>query len=234
MPIMSALTELFTEQVNKIREKKFHVPAGLSEPDFIDRLIMPLKELLVGCNTDVKLPKNHLPIVIVVPNSLVNLSWQFESIKKNINDPQSKYIIKPEWFEHAKGVSTPDKPYLLWDVQTGDAMVNKRPKKSVEIFHQKGRFPLTIDEGLALVSHFPGVLASHWLDLPGSVLIHKCAGRDAAERFMQDALPPGFFKTTFVPTLQYKYYDSLRLYYVDESNETPYSGSASCARRLSR
>jgi hypothetical protein len=231
---MNALTELFTEQVNRIRERKFHVAAGLSERDFIDRLIMPLKELLVGCNTDLKLPENRLPILIVIPSMIVNLSYQLESIRENIGDTQLKYIIKPEWFERAKGVSTPDKPYLLWDVETGEAMLNTAPKKCVEIFHQKGRLPLTIDEGLALVTHFPEVLTSHWIDLPGSVLIHKLAGRDAADRFVQSSLPPGFARGTFVPTLQYKYYDSLRLYYVDQYIETPYSGSASCARRWSQ
>ena len=146
---------------------------------------------------------------------------------------QLEYIIKPEWFENAPGVSTPSEPYLILDVDTGHNMLNISPEKFVNKFNQEGRFALTIDEGLALITHFPEVLESHWLDLPGSVLIHKCAGQDAMERGMLGALPPGFGLTTFVPTLYYKYYDDLRLYYINETTEIPYSGSASCGRRLS-
>ena len=92
---------------------------------------------------------------------------------------------------------------------------------------------LTIDEGIALITHFPEVLSSHWIDLAGSVLIHKMAGEDAMKRGMQGSLPPAFAKETFVPAFYYKYYDRLRLFYISQSLETPYSGSASCARRLS-
>jgi hypothetical protein len=108
------------------------------------------------------------------------------------------------------------------------------PAKCIEKFNNEGRLALTLDEGLALVTNFPEVLESHWLDLPGSVLIHTCAGQDAMQRGMLSALPAGFGKTTFIPTLYYKYYDDLRLYYINEDTETPYSGSASCGKRLSR
>jgi hypothetical protein len=162
------------------------------------------------------------------------LSYQFDSIREMINDKQLEYIIKPEWFENAKGVSTPDKPYLLIDVETGFAMKNITPKKCVDTFKAEGRFALTLDEGLALITHFPEVLERHWIDLPGSVLIHKLAGQDAQKRGMLGSLPPGFGLATFIPTIYYKYYNSLRLYYIEEMTETPYSGSASCAQRLSR
>jgi hypothetical protein len=150
-----------------------------------------------------------------------------------MNDMQLEHIIKPEWFENAEGVSTPDKPYLLLDVETGYAMKNITPKKCVKTFNDEGRFPLTVDEGIALICHFPEVLESHWVDLPGSVLIHKFVGEDAMKRGMLSSLPPAFAKATFVPTLNYIYYNYLRLYYIYEVTETPYSGSASCANRLS-
>jgi hypothetical protein len=118
-------------------------------------------------------------------------------------------------------------------VETGYAMKNITPKKCLKIFTDQGRFPLTVDEGIALISHFPEVLESHWIDLPGSVLIHKFVGEDAMKRGMLSSLPPAFAKATFVPTLNYIYYNYLRLYYIYEVTETPYSGSASCGNRLS-
>jgi hypothetical protein len=227
------LIELFSQQLNTIIEKKFHAPTGLSESDFISRHIMPLKQLLVKNDKDTKIDKSRIPIVVVVPHTIVPLSYQLERIRESINDIQLGHLIKPEWFENAKGVSTPDKPYLLLDVETGHAMKNTPPKKCVQNFRDAGRFALTVDEGIALISHFPEVLESHWIDLPGSVLIHKFVGEDVMKRGMLSSLPPAFAKATFVPTLNYLYYNYLRLYYIYELTETPYSGSASCANRLS-
>ena len=230
---MDILEELFAKQVNTIIERKFHIPTGLSESDFVNGHIMPLKQLLVKNIKDTKIQKSHIPILIVVPNTIVPLSYQLERIRESINDMQLEHLIKPEWFENAPGVSTPDKPYLLLDVEAGYSMKDTTPKKCVNTFNVEGRSALTVDEGIALICHFPEVLESHWVDLPGSVLIHKFVGQDAMKRGMLSALPPAFTKATFVPTLNYIYYNYLRLYYVYEVTETPYSGSASCASRLS-
>ena len=230
---MDISIELFSQQINTIRERKFHVPTGLSESDFIDRHIMPLEQLLVNNDKVAKIDESRIPILVVVPHTIVPLSYQLERIRQSINDIQLEHIIKPEWFENAKGVSTPDKPYLLLDVETGYAMKNTTPKKCVQTFTSAGRSALTIDEGIALISHFPEVLESHWVDLPGSVLIHKFVGEDVMKRGMLSSLPPAFAKATFVPTLNYLYYNYLRLYYIYEVTVTPYSGSASCGNRLS-
>jgi hypothetical protein len=230
---VDSLVELFYQQIKTIIEKKFHVPTGLSESDFINRHIMPLKQLLVENDNDTKTDESRIPILVVVPHTIVPLSYQLERIRESINDIQLEHIIKPEWFENAQGVSTPDKPYLLVDVETGYAMKNITPRKCVQSFRDAGRFALTLDEGIALISHFPEVLESHWVDLPGSVLIHKFVGEDVMKRGMLSSLPPAFAKATFVPTLNYLYYNYLRLYYIYEVTETPYSGSASCANRLS-
>ena len=230
---MDISIELFSQQINTIIERTFHVPTGLSESDFIDRHIMPLQQLFVKNGEVTKIDESRIPILVVVPHTIVPLNYQLERIRESINDIQLEHIIQPEWFENAEGVSTPDKPYLLLDVETGYAMKNTTPKKCVQTFSSAGRFALTIDEGIALISHFPEVLESHWVDLPGSVLVHKFVGEDVMKRGMLSSLPPAFAKATFVPTLNYLYYNYLRLYYIYEVTETPYSGSASCGNRLS-
>ena len=231
---MDAAPKLFHDQLSRIIERKFHIIANLSEEDFINHYIMPLKELIIEGHVETDFRENRIPLLIVVPHNIVPLSYQLDSLREIFDEKQLEYIIKPEWFENAKGVSTPDKPYLLLDVETGYAMKNITPRRCVETFNSEGRFALTIDEGLALITHFPEVLESHWIDLPGSVLIHKMAGQDAKERGMLGALPSGFGLATFIPIICYKYYNSLRLYYFEKMTETPYSGSASGGRRLSR
>ncbi|MDD3581067.1 MAG: DUF5701 family protein [Desulfobacca sp.] len=229
---MDSWRELFGQQVDCIIASQFHIAAGLSETDFINNYLQPLEQLLDDSCAGLEPTANRVPFLIVVPNNIVTLSYQLKSVRERRHDTQMEYIVKPEWFKNAKEVRTPDKPYLLIGVETGAAMLNIPPKKCVAAFHKEGRVPLTIDEGLALITHFPEVLESHWIDLPGSELIHKCAGEDARQRGMLGALPPAFGLATFVPTFYYKYYNSLRLYFVYEMTETPYSGSASGARRL--
>jgi hypothetical protein len=230
---MKTLNDLFSDQISRLIEKKYHTMANLSESEFINGQIMPLKQLLDKYDVDATARENRIPFLVVIPHNIISLSYQLDSIMKDINKKQLKYIIKPEWFTNASGVSTPNKPYVLLDVENGYAMINTPPQKCVQTFHDEGRFALNIDEGLALITHFPEVLDSHWLDLPGSELIHKCAGQDAVERGLLASLPPGFSKTTFIPTFYYKHYDNLMLYYINQATETPYSGSASCRQRLS-
>ena len=151
---MDAEPQLFYKQLNRIIERKFHIVANLSEGDFIDHYIMPLKELIIESHIETDFRENRIPLLIVVPHNIVPLSYQLDSLREIIDEKPLEYIIKPEWFENAQGVSTPDKPYLLLDVETGYAMKNITPKKCVETFKREGRFALTIDEGLALITHF--------------------------------------------------------------------------------
>jgi hypothetical protein len=231
--VVAIVEELFAKQIRTIIERKLNLPTGLSESEFVNRHLMPLKQSLAQNIKDTKGEESRIPLLIVVPNSVVPLSYQLERIRESMDDMRLEHIIKPEWFENAKGVSTPGKPYLLVDVETGHGMKNTTPKKCVETFTDEGRFALTVDEGIALILHFPEVLENHWIDLPGSVLIHKCVGEEVMKRGMLNSLPPAFAKATFVPTLNYIFYNYLRLYYIYEVTETPYSGSASCAQRLS-
>ncbi|MEJ2363604.1 MAG: DUF5701 family protein, partial [Deltaproteobacteria bacterium] len=230
---MDNFEELFAKQIKTIMERNLNLPTGLSASEFVNRHLMPLKQLLAENIKDTQGEESRIPLLIVVPHSVVPLSYQLEKIRESMDDRQLEHIIKPEWFENAKGVSTPEKPYLLVDVETGHNMKNTTPKKCVKTFTDEGRFALTIDEGIALIFHFPEVLESHWIDLAGSVLIHKCVGEEVMKRGMLSSLPPAFAKATFVPTINYIYYNYLRLYYIYEVTETPYSGSASCAKRLS-
>lgn len=231
---MDTKEKLFKKQLDRIIKNQFHILTNLSQADFIARYIDPLWQLLENLQIETEVQENRIPLLLIVPHDIVSLSYQLECVRKSLNRKQLEYIIKPEWFKNAPGVSTPSEPYLILDVETGEARTNITPAKCVEKFNQEDRYALTIDEGLALITHYPEVLESHWVDLPGSVLIHKCAGQDAKQRGMLGALPPGFASATFVPTLYYKYYGDLRLYYINEKTETPYSGSASCGKRLSR
>lgn len=60
---------------------------------------------------------------------------------------------------HPIEASTPPATaYLLVDVERGEEFCNVRPEEATAVVLGRGRSPLTIDEGIALVTQFPVVL----------------------------------------------------------------------------
>lgn len=55
-------------------------------------------------------------------------------------------------------VEIPDQVYLLSDIDTGSEFCNVTPEKALEAITARGRTPLTIDEGIALVMVRPDML----------------------------------------------------------------------------
>jgi hypothetical protein len=52
----------------------------------------------------------------------------------------------------------PPAAYLLLDVQRGEEFCGVRPEDALPVLRGRGRTPLTIDEGIALVTHAPHLL----------------------------------------------------------------------------
>ena len=62
----------------------------------------------------------------------------------------------------------PRKNYWIYDVESGEEMLNKSPEKCLEIFKKKKRIAGNIYEALALYRHDPEILKRHWIDTAGS------------------------------------------------------------------
>jgi Family of unknown function (DUF5701) len=63
-------------------------------------------------------------------------------------------------FTPIAGIEVPTGPYLLLDVDTGQDTLDVIPDEALLRITDAGRSPITIDEGLALVTHVPGILRS--------------------------------------------------------------------------
>ena len=99
--------------------------------------------------------------------------------------------------------------YLVTDVDPGSATRNVTPDDALEAIAADGRSPLTIDEGLAVVTHFPEVLAAkHYF----SMLASRCGDRRVTAVWVSRGRP--------------------RLGWCWAGNPHTWLGSASCAARL--
>jgi hypothetical protein len=147
-------------QLQNLHRLGYPALAGLSAPD-LDALVAPLAELLPpGDNPAVE--PGRIPVVLVVTSKLVPTveavgRWSVRG--------------KPGWTDMAdeidgyrpiEGLEVPDAPvYLLLDVDTGRETLDVPPVDALPVVTSMGRSPLTVDEGVALVTHFPEVFRTH-------------------------------------------------------------------------
>jgi Family of unknown function (DUF5701) len=69
------------------------------------------------------------------------------------------YPVEPNSLEPIEGLQIPDgMAYLLVDIDTGKGTLNITPNDALKMIEKENRFPLTIDEGVALVTHHPQIL----------------------------------------------------------------------------
>jgi hypothetical protein len=68
---------------------------------------------------------------------------------------------EPAAFEPIDEVDVPDADvYLAYGIETGGETLNVTPNDALPLILQEGRSPLTIQEGISVLIHRPGVLRS--------------------------------------------------------------------------
>ena len=106
----------------------------------------------------------RVPIVIVVTRDLVPPERAMPLVelrgKPGFVDIKGAQPLAD--FQPIEGVEVPESSvYLLADVDTGKESLKVTPDAALEAIRRQARSPLTIDEGVALVTHFPELLKTH-------------------------------------------------------------------------
>jgi hypothetical protein len=170
-PAFDALAE-FDRQLENLLTLGYPRHAGVTPIEFTRR-IEPLKELLTG--RDEALQQVHklgrIPFVIVIRQELVSADRAIRLVKHRGNTGFS--VIEPyelRWLEPIPTVALPDgTAYLLIDIDLGWETRNVAADEAQKQIEARGRSPLTVEEGIALVTHHPETLAINaWFSLPGS------------------------------------------------------------------
>jgi hypothetical protein len=161
----TGLAEL-DRQVRNLIALGYPALAGLSEAAF-KALFAPLRP---ACERLDAAP-DRVPFVVVVTRDLVGpeAAMPLTALKG-----KAGFIdFKPgglETFLPLAELGVPEGPvYLLLDVDTGTETLNVTPNDALETIRAQGRTPLTIDEGVALLTQFPERLRkNHCFSLLGS------------------------------------------------------------------
>lgn len=163
----------FERQVQNMLTSDYPKFAGISEKQ-LRELAHPLLDKLESIENE---HVGNILFVIVVRNALVSSE---EAMSKVVINKQRGSVIttpvKSSDFKEIESITTPDaQMYLLTDINTGREFLNVSPENCLKIIHEQGRTPLTLDEGVALVTQFPEVLTDNerynCIQMPGSRII---------------------------------------------------------------
>jgi hypothetical protein len=154
------MTQEFDRQVNNLLQKKYPEAAGMSESEFL-KLIEPLKEIIKNIDSaEIDLESGKLPFVIVVKSEVINAEAQMSRVEFFGKTGFTKlYPHVPGEFKVIESVRIPStKIYLMVNIDRGKKYLNVRPQDALVSIQNEGRSPITIDEGIAIITHFPEFL----------------------------------------------------------------------------
>lgn len=209
----SGLAELFENQITALLLKKYPKAAGISDEKFLD-LIKPLKKTVENLPVShIDLVAGHIPLVLVVKSTLVPTEQAMSRVEKNGKNGITKlFPSKPEDFVAINSVQIPDSPiYLIVNVDRGTSSLNMRPVDALKIIQNEQRSPLTIDEGIAIVTQYPEFLIKN-----------HCFSLLASRNSHDKRVPAIWINGQKHPNLGWCW----------EGNPHTWLGSASCTQRL--
>lgn len=150
----------FDRQVENLLLKGYPKIAGASVQEFL-RHIEPLGRRIGRLTySDIDFERGHLPFVIVVKSDLVAAEKAMSLVEREGKRGFTKmYPLEPSDFYTIDGVTIPTgMAYLLVDIDRGKKNINLPPSQALERIKGGRRSPLTIDEGIAVMTHYPGYL----------------------------------------------------------------------------
>lgn len=190
-------------QVETLIAKGYPALAGLDEAGFT-ALLEPLRAVVPG-HRDAA----HLPFVLVVPGDLVPIVAAVERFEVGGKAGWTDMADEIGSYRPVDGVDVPTGPYLLVDVSTGAETLDVPPVDALPMIRAAGRTPLTVDEGVAVVTQFPRALTDR--------NAFQAVGSRAANKRI-----PSFWVSKGAP----------RLGWCWEGNPHSWLGAASAARRV--
>jgi len=104
-------------------------------------------------------PDDHVPFVLVLDGGTARANAAAPAMRRGPragvsvidDDEMATYAPLPD-------ARAPDGPYLLRDVDTGSEFCGVPPEQALAVVRERGRVPLTVAEGLALVALRPDML----------------------------------------------------------------------------
>lgn len=157
----------FDRQVGNLLERGYPAIADLS-PERFDAVVAPLRDL-AGDLRDRRYDQDsgHVPFLLVVTRHVVPIEQTMPRTTLRGKDKPGfvDRSFEPGALERfvateQTGVSG-HHAYLLVDVERGEEFCGAVPNDAMAVIAARDRTPLTVEEGIALITHFPEVLVKN-------------------------------------------------------------------------
>jgi hypothetical protein len=205
------LSAEFDRQVENLLAKGYPAAAALDPAEFLAR-IAPLKARLSALALVEAIPGDgYIPFVLVIASALVPADTMMPLVERQGKSGLVKlYPREPQDFAPIDSVRLPaGAAYLLADIDRGKATINLAPSLALPLLQASQRSPLTIDEGIAILTHFPDFLQKNNCF---SLLASRCGDRRVPALWLSAGRP--------------------KLGWCWDGNPHTWLGSASCVGRL--
>ena len=161
----------FVRQVDTLVQSGYPQLTGVAQAEFVRRL-EPLADIVATLPTA---GSDRIPFILVTAEGLISRA---EAVAMTQMKGRPGFTSMEDddlkRFTPIAGVEIPAEPYLLLDVDTGPETLDVVPDDALPRMTALGRSPITIDEGLALITHFPGILRTRNCF---SMLASRCGDR---------------------------------------------------------
>ena len=203
----------FDRQVANLMTKGYPALIGITTEAFLTH-IEPLKISMRELAARPQEPREgHIPFVIVITNELVASEQTMPLVERDGKKGVIRmHPVAPTAFAPIDDVCIPrGNAYLLVDIDRGKATINITPNDALPLLKQANRSPLTIAEGIAILTHYPAFLQKNNCF---SLLASRCG----------DQRVPAMWLSAGQPKLGWCW----------AGNPHTWLGSASCGRRIGR
>ena len=152
--------DVFDSQVENLLRRRYHELARMRADAFVARHLAALRKRIPESNTTAN--EAQIPFVITVKNELVATHEAMSLVElAGRHGIVQMHPTNPNEFSPIDGLGIPEgAAYLITQVDTGRATLNVTPDDALKTILDEARSPLTIDEAVALVTHYPELLTS--------------------------------------------------------------------------
>ncbi|MGW8389336.1 DUF5701 family protein [Pseudoduganella sp. HUAS MS19] len=198
-------------QVERLIELGYPQILGVSVTSFRQALSALASYLPEAGEMPTAIPScGHLPFVLVINMAAVPVRKMIPLIERRGKAAVERlYPIEPELFLPTEGTAIPPgHAYLLLDIDRGMETLNVTPDTALITLQAQQRSPLTVEEGVAILTHFPEFLQPNNCFL---MLGSRCGDKRVPALWLSDGRP--------------------KLGWCWAGNPHTWLGSASCAKR---
>ena len=149
----------FDRQLAALVDKGYPDLTGLAESDFI-ALISPLRTTVTDLSASGA--QRRIPFVLVVTGARLPREQAFSRVQ--LKGKAGFTTMEPDDLARFAPIVDIELPaataYVLGDVDTGQDTLDVPPDAAMPTILAAGRSPLTLEEGIAVVTHYPDLLVS--------------------------------------------------------------------------